>query len=219
MTVSAVVFDLDETLAIPGRDRETLMTEAMESIDAPTPTRQEYLEAHGRHLTGETRAPIFTDIFEAYDDDADPAAAAAAYRDEIAGSLRPVTDAESLLADLRGNYRVGLLTNGPVVAQRDKLATLGWEEHFDESIVTGELSAGKPDPRAFEAILDALDVPAAETVYIGDKVRTDIHGAKDAGLGAIQVLYAGGPEPDDRADAHVDRGALATELPAALGAL
>jgi len=36
---------------------------------------------------------------------------------------------------------------------------------------------------------------------------------------AIQVLYDGGPEPDDRADAHVDRATLATKLPAALGAM
>jgi len=36
-----------------------------------------------------------------------------------------------MLADLRGEYRVGLLTNGPVRAQRDKLETLGWEDAFD----------------------------------------------------------------------------------------
>ncbi|QSG03885.1 HAD family hydrolase [Natranaeroarchaeum sulfidigenes] len=219
MTVSAVVFDLDETLAIPRRERQTLMTDAMASIDAPAPTREEYLEAHSQHLTGETRAPIFTDIFETYDTDVDPADAATAYRGEIAAALKPVEDAESLLAELRGRYRVGLLTNGPVVAQRDKIETLGWETLFDEAIVTGELSAGKPDSRAFEAILAALDVPAAETVYVGDQVRTDIHGAKDAGLQAIQVLYDGGPGPDERADTHVDRAAMATELPDALGTM
>ncbi len=219
MTVSAVVFDLDYTLAIPQRERQTLMTDAMASIDAPTPTREEYLDAHGRHLTDETRAPIFTDLFEHYDDDTDPDAAAAAYREEIAASLIPVDDAESLLADLRGSYRVGLLTNGPVVAQRDKLDTLGWEDLFDEAIVTGELPAGKPDSRAFEAILDALDVPASEAVYVGDQVRTDVHGAKDAGMLAIQVIYEGGPGPDERADAHVDRAVLATKLSDALGVL
>lgn len=216
MTVSAVVFDLDETLAIPRRERQTLMTDAMASIDAPTPTREEYLDAHGRHLTGETRAPIFTDLFEGYDADADPNAAAAAYREEIAAALRPVDDAERLVGELRDRYRVGLLTNGPILAQRDKIETLGWTDLFDAAIVTGELPAGKPDQQAFEAILDALDTPPTETVYVGDQIRTDIHGAKDAGLQAIQVLYEGGPEPDGRADAHVDRSVLATELPTTL---
>lgn len=218
MTLSAVVFDLDETLAIPRRERGTILTDAMASIDAPLPTRQEYQSAHGRHLTDETRAPIFSEIFENYDADTDPDAAATAYRDEIAASLVPVADAESLIARLRERYRVGLLTNGPVVAQRDKIDTLGWDDLFDETIVTGELAAGKPDSRAFEAILGSLSVPAEETVYIGDQVRTDVHGAKDTGMRAIQVLYEGGPDPDSRADAHVERAALATELPATLGA-
>jgi putative hydrolase of the HAD superfamily len=219
MTLSAVVFDLDETLAIPRRKRGTILTDAMASIDAPTPTRQEYRNAHGRHLTGDTRAPIFSEIFENYDADTDPDVAATAYREEIAASLVPVADAELLIDRLRERYRVGLLTNGPIVAQRDKIETLGWADLFDETVVTGELSAGKPDSRAFEAILGSLSVPAAEAVYVGDQVRTDVHGAKDTGMRAIQVLYDGGPEPDDRADAHVDRATLATKLPAALGAM
>jgi putative hydrolase of the HAD superfamily len=219
MTVSAVVFDLDYTLAVPQRDRALLLADALAAVDAPQFSREEYLAAHGRHLTTETRAPIFADLFETADTRTDPNDAAAAYRRAIADALHPVEDAASLVDGLRDRYAVGLLTNGPIRAQRDKLETLGWTDLFDATVITGELPAGKPDERAFRAALDALDVPAEEAVYVGDQIGTDIEGANAAGMKTVQVLYDGGPGPAERADAYVDRADLAASLPDVVAAL
>jgi putative hydrolase of the HAD superfamily len=153
------------------------------------------------------------------DTDADPAAVATAYREHIADALVPVPGVEAFLADLREDYTVGLLTNGPRVAQRDKLATLDWEDAFDATLVTGELPAGKPDAAAFEALLDALGTDPAETAYVGDDVDADVGGAADAGLVPIQVVFEGGPAPDERAAAHVEREALVERLPPVLASL
>lgn len=209
----AVVFDLDYTLAVPRRTRATILEEATAATDAPSLTRDAYLEAHRRNLTSETREPIFADLLEGAESDADPAAVATAYRETISDSLEPLPGVEAMLADLRGEYRVGLLTNGPVRAQRDKLETLGWDDTFDAALVTGELEAGKPDPRAFEAITDALGVDPADAVYVGDEVEADIRGATEAGMAAIQVLLADGSEPDSRAIAHVEQEEIAATLP------
>ncbi|ELY67750.1 HAD family hydrolase [Natrinema versiforme] len=209
----AVVFDLDYTLAVPRRTRATILEEATAATGAPSLTRDAYLEAHRRNLTSETREPIFADLLEECESDADPAAVATAYRETISDSLEPLPGVEAMLADLRGEYRVGLLTNGPVKAQRDKLETLGWEDTFDAALVTGELEAGKPDPRAFGAITDALGVDPGDAVYIGDEVEADIRGATEAGMAAIQVLLADGPEPDSRAIAHVEQAEIAATLP------
>ena len=111
---------------------------------------------------------------------------------------------------------MGLLTNGPRVAQRDKLETLGWTDAFDVALVTGELVAGKPDPRAFEALVEALGTAPEETVYVGDDVDADIGGADAAGLVPVQVVFEGGPDPDSRAAAHVERDALVETLPSIL---
>src|SRR6056297_395577 len=215
----AVVFDLDYTLAVPQRDRATLLEEATATTGAPSLSREAYLAAHRRNLTTETREPIFADLLEGTDSDADPAAVATAYREAIADALEPLPGVEAMLADLRGEYRVGLLTNGPVRAQRDKLETLGWEGAFDAAVVTGELEAGKPDPRAFEAITDELNVTPAEAVYVGDEVEADIQGATEAGLTAVQVLLEGGPEPDPRAVAHVEQREIATRIPEVIATL
>lgn len=213
MTITAVGFDLDETLAVPTRDRATILGDAAAIADAPPLSREAYLDAHRRNLTGETRTPIFADLLSAYETDVDPEAVATAYRNEIADALVPVPDIESFLDRLHDEYRVGLLTNGPRVAQRDKLSTLGWTDRFDAALVTGELDAGKPDPIAFEALLDALGTEPGETVYVGDDVTADIAGAANAGLVPIQVLFEGGPGPSPKAAAHVPRDELVSRLP------
>ncbi|SFR52916.1 HAD family hydrolase [Halogeometricum limi] len=216
MTIRAVGFDLDYTLAVPTRDRATILQDAATAAGAPPLSREAYLDAHQRNLTRETRTPIFEDLLDARDSDADAAAVATAYREHIADALVPLAGAETFLSDLRERYRVGLLTNGPRVAQRDKLDTLGWQHVFDVALVTGELPAGKPDAAAFEALLDGLGTDAGETAYVGDDVDADIGGAANAGLVPIQVVFDGGPDPDPRAAEHVERDDLFSRLPEVL---
>jgi putative hydrolase of the HAD superfamily len=227
MGIRAVAFDLDYTLAVPVRDRETLLAEAVDAVDgAPPLTRKSYLRAHSNNLTADTREPVFAALLEQEDsaddigDDATLSTALAeAYRERVTDALVPVEGVEPMLAELREEYQLGLLTNGPVLAQRSKLTHLGWTDAFDAALVTGELPAGKPDRTAFEALLDALDSEPAATVFVGDRVGDDIEGAANAGLVPIQVRYDGGPDPSPLAEAHVRRPALPTALPALLETL
>ena len=219
MTITAVGFDLDETLAVPARDRETILDDAVEAVGGPPLTREGYLDVHGRHLTSDTREPIFAALLDGRDADVAPERLAAAYRREIAAALAPVSGIEAFVRRLRGEYRVGLLTNGPTRAQRDKLTTLGWTDLFDVALVTGDLDAGKPNAVAFEALLDALGSDPETTAYVGDDVDADIAGAADAGLVPIQVVFDGGPPQSPRAAAHIPRDRLVAELPTLLDEL
>ncbi|WP_318569135.1 HAD family hydrolase [Salinigranum marinum] len=219
MPPTAVAFDLDDTLAVPTRDRRTILREAAQVAGAPPLSRQAYLAAHADCLTEETREPIFAALLSDHDTSASPAAVARAYRELTAEALRPVPGAEPLLDRLQGTYRVGLLTNGPVVAQHDKLRELGWSGAFDAELVTGSLAAGKPDAQAFEALLSELDTAPAETVYVGDDVHADIEGAAGVGMVPIQVLFEGSADPHPEAAAFVDRDELATALPGVLDEL
>jgi haloacid dehalogenase superfamily, subfamily IA, variant 3 with third motif having DD or ED/haloacid dehalogenase superfamily, subfamily IA, variant 1 with third motif having Dx(3-4)D or Dx(3-4)E len=219
MSIRAVAFDLDYTLAVPERDRETLLAEAVEQADAPPISRSDYVQAHRQHLTTETRAPIFADLLDGDASDADPEQLATAYREAVTNALVPVDDVEPFLRSLREEYRLGLLTNGPVRAQRSKIEFLGWEPLFDTTLVTGELDAGKPDTAAFEALLSELGTAPAETVFVGDTPGEDIVGANEAGIHTVQVLYDDGPQRDASADATVERDRLMPELPGVIAGL
>jgi putative hydrolase of the HAD superfamily len=218
VTLSAVIFDFDYTLTVPDCPRQEVLDEATEAVGAPDLSREEYLDAHSRHLDSDSRVPIFADILPE-DAEVNPKELADAYRDKVAESLRTVEGVLGLLADLRGGYRLGLLTNGPSKAQRSKLDAFDWIDSFDAIAITGDLDAGKPDERAFRAILSDLGVESEESVYVGDDPDADVVGARDAGLYTIQVVWEDGPDRHPDADAYVERGSLAAELPGILDEL
>jgi putative hydrolase of the HAD superfamily len=211
MDPSAVVFDLDYTLAVTQRDRQQLLDAATGTAGVADIDRQEYLAAHGAATASETRAPIFDALVES----GDPDAVARAYREAVNDALVPVDGAADLVADLREERPVGVLTDGPVRAQRSKLAALGWEDLFDAVVVTGSLPAGKPDPRTFEAVLGELSAPAAGTAFVGDHPEADVRGAARAGLTPVQVL-GDRFDPAPEAAVRVDREELVPALRALL---
>lgn len=223
MSIAGVGFDLDHTLCVTEPDRASLLAAAAASVDAPAVadwmTRPAYREAHRANLTSDTRTPVFETLLEETDLDVEPAALAAAYRRGVNDALQPLPGLEALIAELREDYRVGLLTNGPLRAQRSKLERLGLTAAFDAVLISGELPAGKPDPRAFEALIDELGVTAETLVYVGNDVTADIGGATNAGCRAIQVLHEEGPDPDSRAAAHISYEDLHEELPGLIAGL
>jgi len=223
VSIGAVGFDLDDTLCTPERNRKALLTDAVASVDAPGigdwASREAYQDAHRAHLTSDTRRPVFEAMLDRAEIDADPTELAAVYRRQVNEALRPLDGLRSLLRELRGRYRVGLLTNGPSRAQRSKLETLGLTEAFDGIFISGELVAGKPDTRAFDSLVNGLGVSPNALVYVGDDVAADIEGATAAGCQAIQVMHEDSLDPDPRAVAHIRYAELVDDLPGILAHL
>jgi putative hydrolase of the HAD superfamily len=111
-------------------------------------------------------------------------------------SGHPMVDgAAQVVAALGSSMTVGLLTNGPSDIQRAKHDRTGLEQHFDAVVISGEVAVGKPDPRAFSTVLDALGVEPADAVMVGDSWERDVIGALDAGMAAVWI--SGGAEPPD----------------------
>lgn len=52
---------------------------------------------------------------------------------------------------------------------------------------SGVIGLAKPDPRIFAPALEALGTDAARTLYVGDTVHADVHGAEAAGMPVVQL--------------------------------
>lgn len=94
----------------------------------------------------------------------------------------PYPGIDDLLADLKPNYKLGLLTNGPTDIQWEKIEALGFDKHFDAVIVAGDVGIYKPDARVFELLLEKLSVAADHSLFVGDTYDADILGAQQAGM-------------------------------------
>ena len=132
------------------------------------------------------------------------------FREERRGRHILFPDSEGILRDLRGNYTLGLITNGVPDIQRSKIQGAGLEPHFKEIIISGEVGVGKPDPRIFEVALKRMAVPAEETAMVGNSLARDVIGAQRVGIRGIW-LNRSGAEREEDCSPYAEIGSL-TEL-------
>ena len=97
-------------------------------------------------------------------------------------------DSFSVLDQLKGNYKLLLLTNGSPDLQNTKLdITPELVPYFDEIVISGAFGRGKPDPTIFEHALSLLNIEKEEALMVGDNLMTDILGAKRAGIKSVWI--------------------------------
>jgi HAD superfamily hydrolase (TIGR01549 family) len=87
-----------------------------------------------------------------------------------------------LLAELRTDFPIGILTNGPSDMQWRKLHDLELPEAVDGIVVAGDRGFFKPDPRPFRELLSILGAEAQTTLFVGDSFEHDIVGAHGVGM-------------------------------------
>jgi putative hydrolase of the HAD superfamily len=95
--------------------------------------------------------------------------------------------AYELLENLRGSYKLALVTNGTADFQREKVKHTDMGHRFDAVVVSGDLGTGKPHPEPFLAALEALNVSAEQAVMVGNDQARDIAGAQALGIRTIWV--------------------------------
>ena len=119
------------------------------------------------------------------------AQAVEAYFSAFVDNARALPGTADMLAALKPRYRLGLLSNlthGP--AARQILDHVNLSSNFEVLLVSGDLGYRKPHPQAFQTLIEALDVPPASIVFVGDDPRTDVQGARLAGMQPVQTVYA-----------------------------
>lgn len=103
---------------------------------------------------------------------------------------RPVLD------ELAGKYPLVLVSNfyGNIASVLREYDLLKYFKTIVESAVVG---VRKPDPRIFALGVDALGLPAAEVLVVGDSYRKDIIPARKAGCRAIWIKGKGWTAEED----------------------
>lgn len=98
-----------------------------------------------------------------------------------------------LLRTLKPSYRLAIISDGHLCVQQRKLRSLQLDDCFELVIFTDQWGreAWKPSPRAYEAVLENLNVSGAESVYIADNPAKDFHGARRVGMHTIRVRRPG----------------------------
>jgi len=212
--IRAVLFDLDDTLfdhryaarmALDGVRADQECFRRTTAADFERAHAEILEELHARVMAGaleldDARMERFRRLFAAAGVDADDRlvrATAAAYRERYLASWRPVPGAPALLEALHGRVRIGIVSNNLLQEQEEKVRFCGFEPFIDSLVVSGAVGISKPDPGIFAIALERLDCDPGSAVMIGDAWRTDIAGARAAGIRPIWLNRAGElpPEP------------------------
>lgn len=111
---------------------------------------------------------------------------------------RPYPDvAECLTALEQQGRRLAVLSNGSDDQQRKKLAMIGVADYFPDVFTAEGLRVGKPHTEAFDRTAEALGIPAAECLLVGDDYDMDVLAPRAAGWRAIHLDRTGqGREAD-----------------------
>ena len=201
-SLEAVLFDLDGTLCEYDRSAGEVLGVAFERAGVePFFDVTAYYDRFGEFLDdSEDMAALRANCFAAIASERgrDPAVgrgvadAFAAERDHTRVGF--VDGAGDLLAHLhKQGYELGLVTNGPPDAQRQKLGSLGITDRFDTVVFAGHDTASKPHPEPFRRALDAVDTGPAESLFVGDSRGSDIVGARAVGMFSAWVARDGAP--------------------------
>lgn len=102
-------------------------------------------------------------------------------------SITVSKETRTVLEELSGRYALGLVSNVTLLPELMKadLETLGIAPYFGAIAFSSELGYRKPDPRIFRWVLERLGASPERAVFVGDRLRDDIQGARSLGMRTV----------------------------------
>ena len=121
---------------------------------------------------------------------------------EVPPYLNP--NAQKVLQWLKDKDRIiGLICNTgrtPGFSLRRFLDREGIAEYFDLMLFSDEIGIRKPNPEIFLMAAETMNVKPWEVVHVGDNLKSDVYGAKNAGLKAIYLSTETGRDEKAESD-------------------
>ncbi len=217
-TITAVVFDLDDTLypereyAFSGFDAVAAAFEDLlgDRSEAAAQMRQLFDTEHRPRIfnTLLSRLPNRAAGFppdssgpgREFPDDKELVKRMIQTYREHTPSISLHADADAALTRLRTTHKLGLITDGPVQSQSAKINALSLRPRLDAIVLTDELGPGfaKPHLRAFELTARQLAVNADKCAYVADNPAKDFIAPNALGWTTIQIKRADGIYRDNK---------------------
>ncbi|MDE0009881.1 MAG: HAD family hydrolase [Candidatus Poribacteria bacterium] len=111
---------------------------------------------------------------------------------------------------LAPHFKLGLLSNGNTYPER-----CGLDGRFDFVVFSQDVQLVKPDPRIFEITVERAGCELTEMLHVGDSLKNDVAGARNAGVPCAWLNREG--VPNDTATQPNYEVASLSEIPAILG--
>ncbi len=96
---------------------------------------------------------------------------------------------ETLQALKQRGLQLYIITNGFTQVQTKKLANCNLQQYFTQMITSEEVGVSKPDIAIFQYALNKANATSANSLMIGDDLKTDIGGARNAGIDQVYCNY------------------------------
>ncbi len=195
--IKVVFFDLDDTLVDTTRLAEMARRNAIENM-----------VRHGLPVDFDTAYGELLDLISEYGSNfnrhfdyllrrlelpTNPkwiAAGVIAYHNTKFAYLRTVKGVRRILLDLQRNgYRLGIITDGDPIKQWEKILRLELDAYFDEVLISDYLGVKKPHPKIFQKGLKNIGAKPREAIMVGDRLYSDIYGAKQVGMRTVWFKY------------------------------
>ena len=125
-----------------------------------------------------------------------------------------------LVRELAKRFPLALITNGIAAVQNKRFAASPITRYFKSIVISEEVGIAKPDPRIFRPALEKLGVEAADVLYVGDSITSDMAAARNAGMDFCWVNPGKNPSASGiRAGTHDCGNQRTAGLPGAVASL
>jgi len=125
------------------------------------------------------------------------------YLEALSGQPQLLPGALATVRTLANKFPLALVTNGIAAVQKKRFAASPITAYFQSIVISEEVGMAKPDPRIFETALQKIGVTAADVLYVGDSVSSDMAAARNAGMDFCWLNPSGAPVPAGHAPAYI----------------
>jgi putative hydrolase of the HAD superfamily len=191
----AIVFDLDDTLYLE-RDYVASGFSAVSGALASRfgVTAQELKDFLSQNFLKGVRGNAFDLLLDAYPSiKIESEEMVKTYRQHMPAIALSDQTRQVLLVLREQGLRLGIITDGPLMTQSNKVEALGLLKMVDEIIYTDSLGAGhsKPSPLAFETIERLWKLSGSDLTYVADNPAKDFVAPKALGWNTVRIRKEG----------------------------